>query len=161
MVVTCLQLNSGVRRRNRVLWGSLLRVVIFIAVLISSDACKTMPRAGCEDSRQRPIATAEERGALLNSEPRSFSGLVLDTHSKRPLLGASAYLLDLNVSQVSDSLGIFRFKQLPVGWHHIQLKRLGFEQITDSVFVSKSSGATAVFELSVPRSVRCLTVTTT
>ncbi len=120
-----------------------------------------MPREGCEDSRQRRIGTAEERRALLNSEPRSFSGLVLDTHSKRPLLGASAYLLDLNVSQVSDSLGIFRFKQLPAGWHHIQLKRVGFEQIRDSIFVSPNAGTTAVFELSVPRAVRCQTVITT
>lgn len=138
----------------------LLRVLALVALVAITAACRTVPSDGCADSRQRAIRSAEERAALPNSEPRSFSGLVLGAYSRGLLIGATATLRDLNVSQGSDSLGVFRFAQLPVGWHYIQLRRMGFEQLTDSIFVSATVGTTAVYELAVPRSVRCQTVIT-
>ena len=122
--------------------------------------CRWLRSNGCADSRQRAVKSTEERAALQTFEPRSFSGLVLAAYSKRPVIGATATLRDLNISHVSDSLGVFRFRQLPVGWHYIQLKGVGFEQLADSIFVSATVGTTAVYELAVPRSLRCQTVIT-
>ena len=129
-------------------------------MFISLEACKSIPRDECSSSRSRPLSSADERRALLNSEERAFSGLVLETYSKRPLMGATAYIEDLRVSQVSDSLGIVRFTQLPVGRHSVQVRRLGFEALTASILVSPDSGTAAVFQLSLPKSVGCQTVIT-
>lgn len=138
----------------------MLKVLTLLAVLVSVDACKSVPRDECADSRRRPIRSPEERETLLNSKARSFSGLVVDTYTKRPLSGVRADLVDLHVSQWSDSLGVFRFPELPVGWHRVQLRRVGFESVTDSVQISALLAAAAVYELSIPRHLRCQTVIT-
>jgi hypothetical protein len=137
----------------RFLWWGLI-------VLSAPEACRSVQRDECADSHRRSHGSMEGHAALLNSEPRSFSGLVLGTSSKRPLVGVSAYIEDLGVSQVSDSFGVFRFKQLPAGWHRVRLRGIGFEPLVDNVFVAAHSGTSAVYELSTPRAYRCQTVIT-
>ena len=136
-----------------------LRFLNIIAV-ITLAACRTVPREECADSRRLPIKSSDEQQGLFNSEPRSFSGLARETYTKRPLIAATAYIEDLRITEVSDSLGVFRFRQLPVGWHRVLVRRLGFDRVVDSVLVSPVSGTAAVYELSIPKSVRCQTVIT-
>ena len=55
-----------------------------------------------------------------------------------PLLRQTAY---------SDSLGVFRFRDLPDGWHRVQARRIGYEVRNDSVQISRLAGAVAVYDL--------------
>ena len=144
---------------HRVSWHHALRFLT-ISTVVGLAACRTIPREECADSRRLPNKSSDEQRALLSSQPRSFSGLVRATYSKRPLVGASAYIEDLKITAVADSLGVFRFTHLPIGWHRVQLRTLGFEPLVDSVLVSPTNGTAAVYELSLPKSVRCQRVIT-
>jgi hypothetical protein len=57
----------------------------------------------------------------------------------------------------SDSLGVFRFRDLPEGRHRVQARRLGYEVQTDSVQISPLFGSVAVYDLA-GRRVECATI---
>jgi hypothetical protein len=97
---------------------------------------------------------------VTNVEPRSFLGVALDSASRNRLIDVSFYLEDLRIYANSDSLGVARLRELPVGRHPMVIRRLGYEQRRDTIEVSPVSGIVGVYELPRRRVELCETVIT-
>jgi hypothetical protein len=87
-------------------------------------------------------------------------GIVLDSATKIRLTGVNFYFEDLRSYANSDSLGVVHFRDLPVGWHRLLIRRLGYEQRRDSINISALSGTVGVYELPKRKFQLCETVTT-
>jgi iron complex outermembrane receptor protein len=69
----------------------------------------------------------------------SFSGLITDNKTKKPLQGASILIPDLKLGVTSDSTGKFYFKSLPNGTFLIEIKFEGYKSITKNIQVKGNS----------------------
>ena len=139
---------------RKVVFGVLLSLAVVVA-------CRTVPRDECGRQLPAPAPVAANPRFIANVEPRSFLGIVLDSATKNRLLGVSFYFQDLKNFANSDSLGMVRFRDLPLGWHPILVRRLGYEQLRDSIQVLPLSGVVGVYELPKRRIQLCETVITT
>jgi hypothetical protein len=113
-------------------------------------ACKSVPRDNCGRPLAPPTsseASTREVRFIANVEPNSFVGIVLDSVTKRPLPNVSVDFPELRTNALSDSLGVFRFRDLPPGWHQLRILRVGFAPQHDSIQVSSRSGTAAVYDL--------------
>jgi hypothetical protein len=81
--------------------------------------------------------------------PGSFAGVVLDSATRRSLRGVSVVFPVLRMGTVTDSLGAFRIKNLPIGRHALKVRKIGYYQISDSVTVSDSAGTAALYTLAI------------
>lgn len=71
-------------------------------------------------------------GAQYNAFGR-IKGKILDKDGQQPILGAVIKLLNMNLSVVSDSIGVFEFVEVPQGVHIIEINYIGYQTklITD------------------------------
>ena len=69
----------------------------------------------------------------------SFSGLITDNKTKKPLQGASILIPDLKLGVTSDSTGKFYFKNLPSGTFLIEIKFVGYKSVTKNIIVKGNS----------------------
>ena len=73
---------------------------------------------------------------LLAQTPQaSIAGVVRDAESGAPLADAMVALPDLNRSVTTDSLGHYRFHDLPAGPQHLTVRRIGYALRTLHAFV--------------------------
>lgn len=59
---------------------------------------------------------------------QQIRGTVTDQVLQKPVAGATVYLLPVNKSVITDSLGNFRFMNVPVGNKQILASHIGFKQ---------------------------------
>lgn len=92
---------------------------------------------------------------------QTVRGIVLDKESKVPIPGVSVKIISLNpVKGTNTNLeGQFRFNNVPVGRHEIELKAIGYKTITLSQILV-SSGKEVVLNLAMPESVTDLNIVT-
>ena len=109
--------------------------------------CRSAPRDQCLNPPPPPTTSTANIKFLANVEPQSFIGLVLDSATKRPLRGVSVLVEDMRIGANSDSLGIFRFRSLPIGDHRLQLRRIGYAIVSDTITISAISGSVGVYDL--------------
>jgi len=132
-----------------------IRISIVLSAAILA-ACKSVPVDSCgrpeTPEHPSPVKTTIQFAASV--QPNSFVGLVLDSTTKLPLRGVLVILPLLRQTAYSDSLGVFRFRDLPDGWHRVQVRRIGFEVRNDSVQISRLAGGVAVYDLP-RRNVEC------
>ncbi|MFL5534080.1 MAG: carboxypeptidase-like regulatory domain-containing protein, partial [Gemmatimonadales bacterium] len=73
---------------------------------------------------------------LLAQTPQaSIAGVVRDAESGARLADAMVALTDLNRSVTTDSLGRYRFLDLPAGPQHLTVRRIGYSLRTLHAFV--------------------------
>ena len=132
---------------------------ISILSLAIVGACRSVPLDSCGQPivPERPMPVDASIKFAANIEPNSFVGLVLDSTTKRPVQGVSVTFPLLRLGAYSDSLGIVRFRDLPEGLHGLRVRRIGYEARSDSVQISRLSGAVAVYDLA-RRKVECATI---
>ncbi len=133
-----------------------ISIVFSVATL---GACRSVLPDSCgrpeTPQGPSPVKTSIEFAASV--EPSSFVGLVLDSTTKLPLRGVLVVLPLLRQLTYSDSLGVFRFRDLPEGWHRVQARRIGYEVRNDSVQISRLSGSIVLYDLA-RRKVECATI---
>jgi hypothetical protein len=96
----------------------------------------------------RPLPRSHSTQSLsLTSSRAVFLGIALDSLTKNRLVGVSFYFEELRTGAFTDSLGVARFRDLPLGWHRIMIRRIGYAQRRDTIQVSPVSGTVAVYEL--------------
>jgi hypothetical protein len=122
-------------------------VVSLTLGLVLGIACRSVPRDECEQFLPAPSARTADARFITNVEPRSFLGVALDSLTRDRLVGVTFYFETLRIGAFTDSLGVARFRDLPVGWHRIVIRRLGYEQRRDSIQVTGSSGTVGIYEL--------------
>jgi hypothetical protein len=137
----------GRRWRTKLLAMNPCIVVTVALGLVLGTACKSIPRDECERFLPAPSAPAPDAKFITNVEPRSFLGVALDSVTKNRLIGVGFVFQDLQIFAYTDSLGVARFRDLPLGWHGIAIRRIGYESRRDSIQVSPSSGTVGVYEL--------------
>jgi hypothetical protein len=115
--------------------------------LLLGIACRSVPRDECGRFFPAPSAPPLDARFITNVEPRSFLGVALDSVTKNRLIGVAFYFEELRMGAYTDSLGVARFRDLPLGWHRIVIRRIGYEQRRDTIQVSPLSGTVAVYEL--------------
>jgi hypothetical protein len=115
--------------------------------LILGSACRSVPSDECERFFPAPSAPTANALFIANVAPGGFLGDALDSVTKNRLVGVGFVFEDLRMGAFTDSLGIARFRDLPLGWHRILIRRIGYEQRHDSIQVSSLSGAVALYEL--------------
>jgi hypothetical protein len=115
--------------------------------LVFGIACRTVPLDDCDRYWPAPSAPTPNARFITNVEPRSFLGVALDSVTKNRLIGVSFSFEDLRTGAYTDSLGVARFRDLPLGWHPIAIRRIGYAQRRDTIQVSPLSGTVAVYEL--------------
>lgn len=128
--------------------------------LALGTACKSVPRDECGKPLPPAPAPVFTPRFVANVEPRSFLGIAVDSATKARLAGVSFYVEDLRIGANSDSLGIARLRDLPLGPHRIAIRRIGYEQRRDSIQVSAVSGTVGVYELPRRRVQLCQTIIT-
>ena len=115
--------------------------------LVLGSACRSVSRDECERFLPAPSASTLDAKFITNVEPRSFLGVALDSVTKNRLVGVGFYFEGLRTGAYTDSLGVARFRDLPLGWHRIVIRRIGYEQRRDTIQISPVSGTIAVYEL--------------
>ena len=132
-----------------------LSIVLFLPLV----ACRSVPMDSCGKPiiPERPTPVDASIKFAANIEPNSFIGFVLDSTTKRPLQGVSILFPLLRLGAYSDSLGIARFHNLPEGRHTLTVRQIGYEVRSDTVLITKLSGAVAVYDLA-RRKVECVTL---
>lgn len=85
---------------------------------------------------------------------QTVRGTLIDTDSKRPLIGASVVIIGTNplIGTVTDIDGIFRLEEVPTGRIALELAYLGYEGRTVSGIVV-NSGKEVVLELEMEESI--------
>src|SRR3954466_6901673 len=71
---------------------------------------------------------------LVQAPQASVSGVVRDGESSAPLAEAVVALPDLDRSTLSDSLGRYRFLDVPPGPQHLTVRRIGYAPRTLHAF---------------------------
>lgn len=127
--------------------------------LLLGIGCRSVPRDECSRYPGPSVPRLDAR-LITNVEPNSFLGVALDSVTRNRLLGVSFYFQDLRLSAFTDSLGVARFRGLPTGWHPIVVRRIGYEQLRDTIQVTSLSGTVAVYELPRRKVETCETVIT-
>ena len=115
--------------------------------LVLESACRSVPRDECERFLPAPSAFTLDAKFITNVEPRSLLGVALDSVTKNRLVGVVFYFEELRTGAYTDSLGVARFRDLPLGRHRIVIRRIGYEQRRDTIQISPVSGTVAVYEL--------------
>jgi hypothetical protein len=92
---------------------------------------------------------------LQQVPPGIFAGVVIDSATKRPLSGAQVSVPALRIGVVTDSLGAFRVRNLPNGKHVVLVRRIGYYVVSDTVLISDSAGAAAVYDLALDLRTDC------
>jgi hypothetical protein len=110
-------------------------------------SCRSVPRDECGRFLPAPSAHSLDARFITNVEPRSFLGVALDSVTRNRLIGVAFYFEELRTGAYTDSLGIARFRDLPLGPHRIVIRRIGYEQRRDTIQVSPLSGTVAIYEL--------------
>jgi hypothetical protein len=128
--------------------------------LLLGIACRSVPRDECARFLPAPSATTLDARLITNVEPRSFLGVALDSVTKNRMIGVAFYFEDLRTAAYTDSLGVARFRDLPLGWHRLVIRRIGYEPRGDTIQVSPLSGTVAVYELPRRRVETCSVVVT-
>jgi hypothetical protein len=133
--------------------------VSILSFLTFVVTCRSVPLDSCGKPviPERPVPVDASIRFAANIEPNSFIALVLDSTTKRPLYGVSVLFPLLHQSVYSDSLGIARFHDLPEGRHLLSVRRIGYEVRSDTVEITRLSGAVAVYDLA-RRKVECVIV---
>lgn len=122
--------------------------VVRIALgLLLGTACRTLPRDECGRFLPAPAAPTLDARFITNVEPRSFLGVALDSVTRNRLIGVAFYFEELRTGTYTDSLGVARFRDLPLGRHRVVIRRIGYEQRRDTIQVSPLSGTVAIYEL--------------
>jgi iron complex outermembrane recepter protein len=62
-------------------------------------------------------------------------GLITDSRSGRPLIGATVFLSDLHRGVLSDSLGMFELKAIPAGNYLVEISLLGYSTQLDELSI--------------------------
>lgn len=75
-------------------------------------------------------------GNNLNSLKGSFSGIVKDAKTNKPLQGVSIYFSDIKVGVYTNELGRYEFKNIPEGKHLVELSHIGYNSLSDQVEIS-------------------------
>jgi hypothetical protein len=81
--------------------------------------------------------------------------------TKNRLVGVSFYFEDLRTGAMTDSLGVARIRDLPVGSHRLVIRRLSYEQRRDTIEISALSGMVGIYELPRRKLETCTIVITT
>lgn len=115
--------------------------------LVLGIACRSVPRDECSRFLPAPSAPTLNARFIANVEPRSFLGVALDSVTKNRLVGVGFWVEDLRTGAYTDSLGIARFRDLPLGSHRIVIRRIGYEPRRDTIQVSPLAGTVGVYEL--------------
>lgn len=68
----------------------------------------------------------------------TLNGTVTDKTNGRPLAGATVYINDLKLGVVTDTLGHYYFKTIPVGTYLIEVRSIGYKAITKTVVINGS-----------------------
>lgn len=79
--------------------------------------------------------------ALLHASPThqgSLRGLLFDTQTQTPVVGAEIYIEAVNQRLYSGELGHFFFKNLPEGRYELTITRLGYESMTRFVVIDSN-----------------------
>ena len=85
---------------------------------------------------------------------QDIKGKVFDADSKTPLWGAAIFVMDSKplIGCVTDSIGDFKLKNVPLGRHNIKLSFIGYEEVfIQNVLVS--SGKDAVLNIQMTESI--------
>lgn len=65
-----------------------------------------------------------------------IQGIIQDNHHI-PLKGVSIYIQDLKLYQISDSIGKFQFKNIPYGYHKLQITHLGKKAFYKNIYIQQ------------------------
>ncbi|HSC53575.1 MAG TPA: TonB-dependent receptor [Phnomibacter sp.] len=67
---------------------------------------------------------------------QNIRGTVMDQVLQKPLAGATVYLTGINTSVISDSNGVFRFVNVPVGVHSLEATYVGYKNgVANNIYV--------------------------
>lgn len=66
----------------------------------------------------------------------SFSGKITSGKTGSPLSGASIFFSDLKIGSTSNNNGDFLFRNVPEGYHLIEISHIGFTTVTQNVMIS-------------------------
>ncbi len=80
---------------------------------------------------------------LQSQNSNFFSGKITDS-KLNPLSGASIFVLNTNISAITDAAGTFSIKNMPKGKYVIQAKALGFAGTYKEVNIANNSEITII-----------------
>ncbi len=66
----------------------------------------------------------------------TFSGRITSFKTGKPLNGASIYFSDLKIGSTSNTNGDFMFRNVPEGYHLIEISHIGYATVTQNVMIS-------------------------
>ena len=92
--------------------------------------------------------------------PGVFAGAVVDSVTRRAIAGVQIVFPGLRMRTITDSVGAFRINDLPVGRHALGIRKIGYNQISDSLTVSDSTGIVALYSLAIDLRGLCEAVVT-
>src|SRR4051812_32736656 len=107
--------------------------LLCLGALLSTAACHHVNSSeAClrELRRVKPLARVR---MLQQVPPGFFTGIVLDSATKRPLPSTEVQFRDLRLGVLTDSLGSFRVVRVPPGTHAIVVQKIGYQRLFDTV----------------------------
>ncbi len=78
----------------------------------------------------------------------SIVGVVTDSVTKKPVVGATVTIAGLNITKVTDEKGAFRFNDIIPGKHRVSVKMLGYVSKTAVVTINDERVVTTDFAIS-------------
>lgn len=66
----------------------------------------------------------------------SFAGVVTDIKTGKPVTNVTIYITDIKVGTSTDTLGLFRFNNIPEGKHLVEISHIGYVTLTDEIIIN-------------------------
>ncbi len=73
---------------------------------------------------------------VVEDAKNSFSGLVIDKQSNKPLVGASIYLHEVKMGAITDASGKFLITDIPTGKYLLEISFQGFSTLIENMEIS-------------------------
>lgn len=110
-----------------------MRLKILNLVVLASVLVYSMPENGsCQAQSNEPAKTG------------TIKGIVIDGETKSPLIGANVLILDTTMGASTDVDGNFTIHNVPVGDYTLRISYIGYEQLSKTDIIVKSSRITFV-----------------
>lgn len=110
-----------------------MRLKILSLVVLASVLVYSMPENGsCQAQSNEPAKTG------------TIKGIVIDGETKSPLIGANVLILDTTMGASTDVDGNFTIHSVPVGDYTLRISYIGYEQLSKTDIIVKSSRITFV-----------------
>ncbi|MEP7109691.1 MAG: TonB-dependent receptor [Ferruginibacter sp.] len=66
----------------------------------------------------------------------SFSGIITDAKTNKPIEGVSIYFSDIKAGVSTHANGAFEFRNIPEGKHLVEISHIGYSTITDNIEIN-------------------------